>query len=103
MRLAVIAMALLLTGCAETRIGPEPPKRYQGEGLFWVKTLKGQDVHTACYGASIDGEAPGPVLACANKLAAFLPNPCEWRSDPYAQILCHELAHLQGWGSGHPR
>lgn len=29
-----------------------------------------------------------------------MPNPCEYRDDPYAITLCHELAHVNGWVHG---
>lgn len=39
------------------------------------------------------------ALACANRLnnTIYVPNPCRYPSDIYAVLLCHEMAHLNGW------
>lgn len=31
------------------------------------------------------------------------PNPCAFRGERFAQLMCHELAHVHGWPADHPR
>src|SRR5690606_22609281 len=59
--------------------------------------------------ASVDsfcrqGRDPGPptILGCAfqEQRVVVLPNPCLF-PDPYAQLVCHEMAHINGWGADH--
>lgn len=42
------------------------------------------------------------VNACTtqSKGIMILPNPCAYPGDYYAKIVCHEMAHLNGWNHG---
>lgn len=81
-----------------------PPKR------FWTKSPSQQtrliitydqnEVDRLCGG----GDPMWTTLACsdsANNTVA-MPNPCTYpATDFYAQILCHEIGHLNGWPPNH--
>ncbi|HVL29543.1 MAG TPA: hypothetical protein VM326_02335 [Sphingomicrobium sp.] len=76
-----------------------PPERFQGEGWAVVITARQAGVETLCGKA-----AAGRTVACAltDRRIVVTPNPClfatrEW----YAAILCHEIAHLNGWSGEH--
>ncbi len=34
----------------------------------------------------------------------WMPNPCSayWRGDRYADLMCHEIGHTNGWPATHP-
>lgn len=72
-----------------------PPEEYRGDytTLSSVLTLPETRIREIC--------GSEHALACAGREGSFdvlyLPNPCGYPSDPYAVLLCHEMAHLQGW------
>ena len=37
------------------------------------------------------------IDACATSNLIVIPNPCLYRRDSYADLLCHELQHVNGW------
>ena len=40
--------------------------------------------------------------ACASGRHLNMPNPCDYpMTDDYAKLLCHELAHINGWPASH--
>lgn len=41
------------------------------------------------------------ALACESLGTVYMPNPCEFRGDVYAELLCHESAHVRGWPHDH--
>lgn len=92
--------ALLLAGCEPGRQATEPPQRYQGDNVA-VLTFSAS-APADCAGGS--REFGVTVEACTRGNLVTVPNPCAWPgSDPYAQLLCHELGHVNGWPSNHPR
>ena len=38
--------------------------------------------------------------ACANSQVIIAPNPCLYRGE-YAEMMCHELRHVNGWPADH--
>jgi hypothetical protein len=99
--LAPLLVALALSGCAEGRVFSEPPAQYRGDGAFYVVTGSDTAIERACAGAAMErdfqGRPKGYPVACAGGMAAIIPNPCGWATDPFAQLLCHEFGHLRGW------
>jgi hypothetical protein len=55
------------------------------------------------------GKAPPGyrTLGCSyrGKREIVLPNPCsgEFGNEDFAKLVCHELAHANGWPGDHPR
>jgi hypothetical protein len=39
--------------------------------------------------------------ACVRGTTVFVPNPCDYPTEKFAILLCHEQAHLQGWPAEH--
>lgn len=81
-----------------------PPARYQGDAAADATTfLTSQDaINLLC------GKAPAGyhTLACVkDDVHLVLPNACkpEFAGQSYARITCHEMGHLNGWPSDHPR
>lgn len=113
----LLVAALLLAGCAEESVAPEaakekdaalmsaeqmaesmPPENFRGDytTLATVATMPPERVSEVC--------GSKHALACAGREDRFdvlyLPNPCGYPDDPYAVLMCHELAHLQSWQHG---
>lgn len=105
MKGAALLFALMATLTAP---GPNndnwPPQRYTGNlkdvrisfddhnGKLIMKTCGKPDPGTYHFG-------------CSNRSGWFIviENPCHApATDDYARQLCHEMAHLHGWGPNHP-
>lgn len=105
MRLALAAFAVLaIAGSALAWGGAvRPPRRYQGDTTATVELLDPERVPPLC--KALGGFSPPGqyAVACATGRTIVMPNPCRWpnRSD-YADLLCHEMAHVNGWPSDHP-
>lgn len=69
---------------------PTDPK-YRGNHRMIVEAVGEDGVDERC--------GPAPAAACANPALqrVVVPNPCLYPDDPYAGLLCHEMAHLKGW------
>jgi hypothetical protein len=77
-----------------------PPVRFQGGAKVSVQFATQVDINDQC------GIAPCKMvtLACtkANNGPLILPNPCSYgANDAYAKLVCHELAHRNGWPATH--
>lgn len=85
-----------LSGCERAPYVKQPPKAYQTNTTAMVRFEDTQKVWNAC--------DRGPsVVGCARGVAITMPNPCQWPDDEtYAQLLCHEMAHVNGWPANHP-
>jgi hypothetical protein len=80
-----------------------PPVRYQGDAEATVRFIAPRQVEAACsHGRHVAGYVH---LACTTGAVITLPNPCAFRHDWYAELACHEKAHLpqNGWPADHPR
>lgn len=110
--LAVIA-AILGAGVAKVEAPPpvrwwvqEPPSRFQTDTSGSIRFIPQAKVEADCFGQGTPTPPPGfHTMACAGHGVMTLPNPCEMAAtgDAYAQLLCHEMAHLNGWPSDHPK
>jgi hypothetical protein len=78
-----------------------PPARFRGDNSIKVRFSDQAGVDAVC------GKAPCNMvtLACTSvrrPQLMTLPNPCRYpTSDGYAQLVCHELGHLNGWPATH--
>lgn len=85
----------------EIRFGVEgAPPEFQGNTHGIIATESPENIDAFCRSISENTPENRVILACAYPAmnSIFLPNPCLYQErDPYARLLCHELAHLQGW------
>lgn len=90
------AALLALIGVVITACGPQverPPSELQADRHSMVTFTSDPDA--ACRGISTHkGEAR--ILGCEFHSALVVPNPCGV-SGAYADLLCHELGHANGW------
>jgi len=91
-----LALPLLLAAC-EQPPGPsfnaKPPVAYQGDAQFTVVTTSAGTIQRICNDPN--------ARFCAVNNTVFTTNPCNW-TDPYANAMCHEKGHINGWPSNHP-
>lgn len=78
-----------------------PPARYMVERTTKVVTVKADLISDLC--AKHVGEPrPGRAWAgCAVGGTVYVPNPCGSVDETFAQLLCHELGHANGWPRTH--
>jgi hypothetical protein len=93
----------LLPGWGTTVFDGWPPERFQN--------MPDKAVHIIFGRVAINAECgqvlwPEVIEACSdtqNKLLV-MPDPCRFPADDnYARLMCHEVAHLDGWPGNHPR
>jgi len=79
-----------------------PPTEYRGEAYGTVFFLTAENVHKLC--AKAIAAPPGvAVYVCAGEkdgnAIMILPDPCPYgdAGERFAEIACHEKAHLNGW------
>jgi hypothetical protein len=93
MKAVVLAFSSLLSNLL-----PIPPE-YQKETSVWVQTMSRAELDEKCGTAP-----PGYVILACGKVGQpyiYMPNPCGYpeASDTrsYAHLMCHEIAHTEGW------
>ena len=76
-----------------------PPKEYRGDARVTVHFTRHAEVLCRIMKAE-----PGSI-ACAGVGSDWMivPNPCDWKSDAWARLMCHEKGHSLGWGAEHSR
>lgn len=78
-----------------------PDYVYMGDARVVIETYSG-DMDKYCRQFGLDYNEGSTGVACTvgvgrgDKATIYMPNPCLF-SDNYAQILCHEIAHTQGY------
>lgn len=107
-----IGVVLAIAGCSEPVITASsghktqrPPMVYRGDNenvaVSFVK-----NPGESCRAVGLEAHHTDVVQACAvtrgSKTYLILPNPCR-KNEKYARILCHELAHANGWAADHSR
>lgn len=101
MRKSFLLLSLMLAACQPGRQASEPPARYQGAAFALAQFADTATVLRVCGGSA--HEAGVMVEACVRNSVIIAPNPCQWPgSDTYAQLLCHEMGHVNGWPANHP-
>ena len=104
---AFAASSMLLAGCNSLQaIEPviSPPGVYQQNNTVAVEFVHPTMVGFRCAerGAKFLGMPGINSGACADLTLITMPNPCYTvTSGWYARVLCHELAHTNGWSHSH--
>lgn len=80
-----------------------PPARFREETSAQIQTIEPVAISDVC-AQLMRRPPPGGMayLACVQDGRIYIPNPCAFPDDRYAQTLCHELGHVQGWPREHP-
>jgi hypothetical protein len=75
-----------------------PPVGYQGSVSAAVHFMDQAAVAAICEERGLSLTA-----ACAEIGGSqiWIENPCDWPGDSYAQLLCHEIGHINGWPANH--
>ena len=94
---AVLALLapLALTACASVQ---KPPEQYQTSRRASIEFMDKGQARAFC--TTFTGT---PAIACANQHLIWIENPCLHQGQSYADLLCHELAHVNAWPANHPR
>lgn len=102
--MAVLA-AVLMLGMAPV-VAQEGPRLFGVEGapatnkqdnVGIIVTASPEVVNNVCMEGAPTVPFGSVILACTNtkKRTILMPNPCLYEDvDPYARLLCHEMAHL---------
>lgn len=88
-----LALCIALTACASVQ---KPPQQYQTSIRASIQFMDKGEARAFC--TTFTGQ---PAIACANQYLIWIENPC-LHPEPYSQLLCHELAHVQSWPADHP-
>jgi hypothetical protein len=107
-KLMIVALTLLgLSACSTMHaIEPtqSPPAKFQFDSTVPVEFVAAHRVGFRCAerGAKFFGIPGVNTRACANENLITMPNPCHLMGGGwYADLLCHELAHANGWPHNH--
>jgi hypothetical protein len=96
--ICLVLVISLLTSCATSSSVHSvlrPPAEYQG----------GETRAHVLFTSNVNAECKYPAIGCAQHERLFgsrtetrvvMPDPCTVR-ESYADLLCHELAHVKGW------
>ena len=84
----LIAALLALTSSATAQ-------NYTANVRVLVQFETPRSVQALC--STINSGRMGRVDACATSNLIIISNPCLYRRDSYADLLCHELRHVNGW------
>lgn len=75
------------------------PVEFQKNNAVWIQTMTQDQINHKCGKAS----KGFTTLACGDikKPYIYMPNPCTYPeakdTKSYAHLLCHEIAHTEGW------
>ncbi len=102
-----LCVSSLLAGCMT--VAPlEPvknaPLEYRGDNTVAVEFVSPMLVGARCAqrGAHVFGVPQINSMGCGDGRLITMPNPCQTiTSGWYARLLCHELAHANGWSRTH--
>lgn len=103
MRAAALGLVLALAPNATYWTDALPPERYAVEGFATIAFLTPENVTKAC---GIEAPAGMRVMACTKRFEGraliIMPLPNEaGKSEYYARLMAHEIAHLKGWPATH--
>lgn len=86
---------IIALGAISATIPPQAPREFQSSTAMTMIATDQATIEAFC------GKAPlgWNKVACAESTSRTIvvPNPCHYNHERYAAILCHELAHLNGW------
>jgi hypothetical protein len=91
----LILAAFIIHGIASNTF--QIPKQYQGNRTLVVHFTTQEDIEAHCGKM----QYPFHTMGCELKNEVYVPNPCTdpGANDPntYTHLLCHEIAHTNGW------
>ncbi len=101
----VVAIAVTLPGCAAIQnTVPAAPERFRGPApiVYLQAGAVAQECGNPLYSACA---IPMPEGVAGPDWRIVTPNPCSgaYSGEAYARLVCHELAHAQGWSKEHER
>jgi hypothetical protein len=77
----------------------QPPLRYREDASTVVEFTSADEVNRRCAGGvPICGKR---FLGCRRGNKLIMPHPCRANPESYAALLCHEVAHVNGWPAYH--
>lgn len=97
-----VALAALAAVGANLFTDARPPERYQNPAKFTVEVHDQRGIERICQ--PLFGTPPAGMKtdACSTDGRVIMPNPCTFSAtDQYARMLCHEMAHVNGWPPTH--
>ncbi len=102
-RILPVAFLLSAAPTGQTYSDALPPQRYAKEGFATVAFLTPENVVKAC---KVKVPPGARLMACAGQVKGrrtiIMPIPYEYgKSEYYARLMAHELAHNQGWPATH--
>lgn len=81
-----------------------PPLRFQRAGAHQLVIVPISEIGERCTGVMNLRPPPGVYYhGCTRRGVIYVPNPCAAKAEWFAGLLCHELAHANGWPDTHPR
>lgn len=102
MLLAALAAAAVLAPNSSLYDDSTPPPRFHGDKRVVVEFTDQRGIDIGCHPRFGPPPAGMKTNGCATGKKIIVPNPCDYaKRDGYAQLLCHELAHMNGWPSTH--
>lgn len=105
----IAAFSVLLASCGEASVSGSTndldapiPARFKGDVTTTVMFTS--DYQRECMKAGLvqTGRINGCSVVQGDRKTIIVQNPCKRRGE-YARLLCHELAHLQGWSADHEK
>lgn len=97
-----IALAALAALGANLFTDARPPERFQSDAAFTVEVRDQKGINRVCH--PLFGVPPAGMKtdACSTEGRVIMPNPCDFaETERYARMLCHEMAHVNGWPPTH--
>lgn len=96
------ATALIAAAAATLFTDARPPARFHDDVVFMLDVRDQAGIDAACHPRF--GVPPRGMKtdACTLDGRVVAPNPCAFsQSERYARMICHEMAHVNGWPATH--
>jgi len=103
--LVALGIAFVLSGCTSVRAVTQavqaPPERFKGPApvVYLHAGAVAQECGNPLY---VSCAVPMPEGVAGPDWRIVTPDPCTY-SETYARLVCHELAHANGWTREHER
>lgn len=107
MALAGLPVLAAISGCTSLQVAEpimHPPAHFRSGAVVPVEFVDVGAVGVRCAerGVKFLGLPGLNSLACSNADLVTMPNPCQFENAGwYAEAMCHELAHVNGWPASH--
>lgn len=104
MKAVILSLALAASSSAPSDFVTRPPVDYLGGApvSFNEIVVPSRLIDAACRSQGSRSSPTMVVVGCYLPAlnTVILPNPCDFPDEVYAQIKCHEVAHIRGWRHG---